>query len=140
MHAAVRTKLMAMPLVKLKKIQSDVEALVREVEGAPRREVDIAAEHGGAPALTCAVLEKKAARGGNRWRQLETIYCSLTRCPECPHGPYWYEYRTNKRRGTVTVVLKGKMAFDYDLIQRLKRDASPGKAYVIRRVVDDRMK
>lgn len=136
MDAATRMKLAAMPLTTLRKIQSDLNALVRELEGAPRREVDIATAHKGIAALTCEVLEVKRVGVGKRLRQLETIYCSSEHCPLCPHGPYWYEYQTNKRRKTVTVVFRGKMAFDYDLIQELKKNARPGNACVIQRVHD----
>ncbi len=140
MSAMMRARHMAMPLVKLKKLQSDLELLLRELEAGPRREVDIAWEHRGVPAQICEVLEVRHVDKGKRWKQLEKIYCSAARCLKCPHGPYWYEYRTNKRRETVTVVFKGKMAFDYDLIRELKRNTRPGKPYVFETVAEDRTK
>jgi hypothetical protein len=51
MHSATRTKLIVMPLIKLRKLRSDLDSLIREVETAPRREIDIAAEHSGRPAI-----------------------------------------------------------------------------------------
>ena len=35
MHSATRAKLIAMPLIKLRKLRSDLDSLVREVEPGP---------------------------------------------------------------------------------------------------------
>jgi hypothetical protein len=140
MHSATRTKLIAMPLIKLRKLRSDLDSLIREVETASRREIDIAAEHSGSPAMIHEVLELKGTRGASRWRQLEKIYCSAERCQRCPHGPFWYEYRTNKREKTVVVKFAGKSIFDYEVLRDLRRNVRPGKAYVIRPVSENHTK
>jgi hypothetical protein len=131
MHTAMRSKLIAMPLAKLRKLRSDLDLLVRELENGPKREVDIAWDHTGVASLISKVLEVKQKDPGRRWQQLEKIYCSAERCQKCPHGPYLYEYRANRQRKTTAVRFRGALAFDYDVLQELKKNARPGKPYII---------
>jgi hypothetical protein len=137
MHAAMRSKLVAMPLMKLRKLHSELGVIIRYLKNRPLREVDVAYDHRGLPGQTCQVLDVRQITPGSKWRQLEKVYCCEQRCKRCPHGPYWYEYRANARRKTVAVTFKGAPAFDYELLQELKRTARPGKPYVIKSTEGD---
>ena len=123
-----------MPLVKLRKLRSELAALIRDLETHPPREVDVAYDHHALPGQTCQILAVKQVIPGRKWRQLEKVFCCEERCKRCPHGPYWYEYRANTRRRTVTVTFKGAPAFDYEVLQELKSRTRPGKAYIIQRI------
>jgi hypothetical protein len=137
MHAAMRSKFEAMPLIELRKLRSELSLLIRVLESCPLREVDVAYSFLGLPVQTCQVLEVKQISPGRKWRQLEKVYCSEQRCERCPHGPYWYEYRANARRKSVAVTFKGAPAFDYELLQELKRSARLGEPYIIQRTDGD---
>jgi hypothetical protein len=137
MHAAMRSKFVAMPLMRLRKLHSELAGLIRDLEASPRREVDVAYDHRGLPGQTCQVLEVKHITPGRKRRQLEKVYCSERRRGRCPHGPYWYEYRSNARGETVAVTFKGAPAFDYNFLQELKRNTSLGKPYVLQRTERD---
>lgn len=132
-----RGKLLELPLLKLRKLRSDIDILISELESSPRRELDIAVGRAEAPDMPHEVIEVRGGKRPGGWRQLEKIYCSLERCPNCPHGPYWYRYRANKRKKTVTVAFAGKPFFDHEFIQQLRKDARPGKPYIIQSIQPD---
>ncbi len=131
MDRALRRKLGAMPLRRLRELQHDLKQLVAELEGQPRREIDIAVEHSGDPSLVASVLRTIGDPNGNDWYQVECIYCSAERCARCPHGDFRFQYRRNKRKGTVSKKYVGTMAFSHELIERLKAGVrNPVAAYV----------
>ena len=115
MHQNRRRSLMAKSLVWLRQYREDLDAVIGELESVPeRREIDIAAEHSGEPDLVGEVLD---VQDEGRWReQLQTIYCSTDRCPRCPHGPYWYTYRQNVRKGTTSIRYAGRPFVDMKLV------------------------
>ncbi|SRR6266446_845588 len=108
----------------------DLEALVkvaqeviRQKQAAPD-EFDVAREHSGEPELTADVLETKK-QGGGRTREFRKIYCSRERCPRCPHGPYWYSIRENKRRRTRVVHFRRAPVFSRELVETIRQQAKP---------------
>ena len=84
---------------------AELEIVISEIESGPRREIDIADSHIGDPALIANSTLLRGKRGEGRWSVRESIYCSLERCPNCPHGDYLYEYFRYKRKGIVRVKL-----------------------------------
>jgi hypothetical protein len=77
-------------------------------------------------------LIHKVERSTGSSRRLQSIYCSFERCPDCPHGPYWYVYRTSKRKGVVFVRFDGSPAFPPSLIEEMRKHVSPPVAYELR--------
>jgi len=101
---------------------NDWEAIISEIEKGPRREIDIADEHTGDPTPIASEILLDGDKEQGRWYQRERIYCSLERCPNCPHGDYFYAYRRNKRRGTVTVQFGGIPVFKREDIENMFSD------------------
>ena len=97
-----------MPLSKLRQLRNDLDILISEIENGPRREIDIAEDHTGDPALIAEVVRVEGDKTSGKWYQVERIYCSLERCPNCPHGDFWYEYQVNKKRKTFRVSFREK--------------------------------
>ena len=131
-----------MPLLKLKKLRECIEKIIERIEASSeRREIDIASEHSGRADLIHTVHPIYGVSGDKnrgRWNQVESIYCCQERCPKCPHGPYWYSYRTNKRRGTLVVTFRGSPVLSPDSLESLKRDVrSPVAAFEIRVIDSD---
>jgi hypothetical protein len=67
-------------------------------------------------------LVARVMRTQGRSRKLQTIYCSSTRCEDCPHGPYWYTYRSSRRKGTTTVQFTGYSFLDEATVVQMHRD------------------
>ena len=120
MNKRHKEKYAAMSLKTLRELRDDLSEIIREQEAQPRREIDIAAEHTGDPALIARVLRTVGDPNSGRWHQVERIYCTFERCPRCPHGDFRYRYQRNKRKGTITVDYVGTQVFDHELIERLK--------------------
>lgn len=108
MNRMRRRKFEAMPLSALWQLRDDLQAIIAELENRPRREIDIATDHTGDPTLIAQVLRGEGDKTSGKWIQVERIFCSIAKCPDCPHGDYHYEYRHNKKKGTTTVRFKGK--------------------------------
>lgn len=96
-----------MPLSKLRCLRDELEALISRFENGLPREIDIAMAHTGAPALIAQVLRVWDEETNSKWIQAERIFCSLEKCPNCPHGDFMYEYKRNKKLGTISVRYKG---------------------------------
>lgn len=103
-----RLKYEKMSLAELRHLRDELQILTTELENGPRREIDIATDHTGDPALVSQVLRVDGDKTSGKWFQVERIFCSTEKCPKCPHGAYHYEYRYNKRKGTTTVRYRGK--------------------------------
>src|SRR3990167_2013873 len=127
MNHRLVNKYRRMPLRWLRELQECIQGIIAEMEALPSaREIDIAAEHAGEPHLIHKVYRLRGDRKRGRWSQLQRIYCSAERCANCPHGPYWYTYRTNKKRGTLSVTFTGKgAAFSPELLEELERNVRP---------------
>src|SRR5690348_1301331 len=98
-----RRRFSAVPLPELKAIASELFAAAQSK--AADKESLIAASHYD-PVLICEVLETKTVQPG-KWKSKQTVYCSPEHCPSCPHGPYWYDYRSSKRKRKVIVRFDG---------------------------------
>ena len=112
------------PLSKLRQWRNELavqinnlNAIISAIEKGPRREIDIADEHTGDPALIAYAVLLGGDKEKGSWRQRERIYCSLEKCPSCPHGEYFYAYRRNKKRGTVTVKFCEEAVFKLEDIE-----------------------
>ena len=115
-----------MPLRKLKELRDCIEGIIEGIEASPeRREIDIAVEHSGEAELVHTVYRNRGSKNRGIWYQVQTIYCSLDRCPNCPHGPYSYTYRRNKKRGTLSVTFRGKPVFHPEFIEKLMQQVKP---------------
>jgi hypothetical protein len=55
------------------------------------------------------------------WTQLERIFCK-TKCEKCPHGDFLYRY-SKRKNGTYRIVMEGELSFDYEVLERMKKDA-----------------
>ena len=98
-------------LKELKTKAAELEAVIHEIEKGERREIDIADSNTGDPVLVSNSILLDGERGKGRWYVRESIYCSLEKCPNCPHGEYFYEYRYNKRKHAMNVRFRGIPAF-----------------------------
>jgi hypothetical protein len=114
-------------LNELKSKTAKLEAVISEIESSPRREIDMADSHTGDPAFIAKSTLLRGKRGERRWRVRESIYCSLERCPNCPHGDYFYDYFRNKRKGTLTVKLVGGggAVFKIEDLEAMASDRKP---------------
>jgi hypothetical protein len=112
-------------LNELRAEAAELEVVISEIESGPRREIDIADSHTGDPAFVAKSTLLHGQRGEGRWSVRESIYCSLERCPNCPHGDYFYEYRRNKRKGTLTVKFRGIPVFKIEDLEAMASDRKP---------------
>jgi hypothetical protein len=131
MDKRFRQKYTSMPLRKLRRLAADLEKLIKELEGTPLREIDIAAEHSGDPALVAQVLRTHGSAQDRQWFQVERIYCSIERCPSCPHGDFKYRYQRRKD-GTFTKKYICKMAVNGEIVEWMKSTVTQGHAYELK--------
>ena len=118
----LRRRFEAMPLRKLCPLPGEIQKLIAELEAGPRREIDFVTENPADQSLVERVLRTEGDSQGSKWYQNERIYCSPEHCPECPHGDYRFRYQRNERKKTIRKTFVAKMAFDHEVIERLKRD------------------
>jgi len=102
----------------LRTLRDDVQVVIAEIERGDRRELDIASDHTGDPSLIAEVLEVRGDKASGKWIEVRRIYCSPERCPQCPHGDYWYECRDRRATGTSTVRLIDS-GFHRDAVDRI---------------------
>jgi hypothetical protein len=131
MNSVQRGKYNAMPLIELRRLRDGINSCIQQLEQGEKREIDIAYEHTGDPERTARVLRVIGDPNSGRWSQVERVFCSAERCPDCPHGDFLYRYRRNRRRGTTSAKYGGTMAFSDETIQHLRRDVRMGEAYEI---------
>ncbi len=133
MNKRLRQRFEAMPLHKLRPLPDEILKLIKELEAGPRREIDIVTEHSEDPALVARILRTEGDPNGNDWYQIERIYCSPEKCPNCPHGDYRFRYQRNKRKKTIRKKFIAKMVFDHETIERMKKHiGAPIATYEIR--------
>jgi len=116
-------KLRRHSIQQLETLVKAAQEVISQKKAAPD-ELDIAREHACEPDLTAEVVETRK-QGAGHTRELRRIYCSAQRCPRCPHGPYWYSIRENKRRRTRAVRFSGAPVFSRELIERIQQQARP---------------
>jgi hypothetical protein len=120
------------PLKHLRQLSADIQSLIQELEGTPvRRDIDIASQHEGKPELIHSVSRTIGDKTTGHWRQVEMIYCCLERCPQCPHGEFIFQYRRNKRTGTVTVNFGGWPALDSKTLEWLRLGVRDPHPYIV---------
>src|ERR1700722_9441112 len=82
-------------LSKLSRVQLiEIAALIKKQLGKGRfdAELEIASKH-------CDLgMVHRTIRDEGR-RKLQEIYCSEERCSICPHGPFWFVFRTSESHG-----------------------------------------
>jgi hypothetical protein len=117
-----------MPLTELRRLASDLQKLIQELEAGPQRDIDIATEHNGDPKLVAKVLRTSGSPSDHHWYQVERIYCSIERCPSCPHGDFKYRYQRRKN-GTIRKKYICKMALSDEIVQRMKSTVTQGHRY-----------
>src|SRR5262249_36239927 len=115
-------------LRKLRRFAGDLQELIADLGSSPVREIDIATEHSGDPAFVARVLRTDGDPESGRWYQVERIYCSVERCPACPHGDFKYRYQRSKK-GTISKKYMSTMALSHEIIEWLRAGVSPGFAY-----------
>ncbi|MDA2928508.1 hypothetical protein MYX84_00945 [Acidobacteria bacterium AH-259-O06] len=114
-----------MPLKELKKLRDDIQTAIDELEALPeKRKIDLAAEHSGKAEMIHEIIDIEGESGKRKWTQWETIYCSPEKCSECPHGPFMFTYRANKK-GTVRIVDYGIPAFDIRALKEMEKHIEP---------------
>jgi hypothetical protein len=117
-----------MSLRNLKELRSEIDKTIAEIEALPqRRDIDIASDFNSDSACVAEVKRIDGDKKKGVWRQLQKIYCSTEHCPNCPHGWYWYTYRSNKKTGKVTAHFTGIPVFEPKLIDKLKKKALQAK-------------
>ena len=132
MNKRTRKEFEAMPLQKLHRLRTDVDRFIAEIEGGPQREIDIAFEHSD-PALVGRVLRTIGDPGAGTRYQIERIYCSIEKCPRCPHGDFWFRYRRSGNKGTLKKECVGfgaPMAFDHELLEQMKGGLREPVSYI----------
>lgn len=113
-----RRKYEKMSLSALRKLRDELQVLINEIENGPRREIDIATDHKGDPAFIAEIVKIIGDKKSGKWIQVERIFCSKEKCPECPHGDFHYEYRLNSRKGTTSVRYRGK-GFTKEVLEKI---------------------
>lgn len=119
-RAGWRRRFSEVPLPKLKAIASELFAAAQSK--ATDKESNIAASHYD-PALVCEVLETREVQHG-KFKKKQTVYCSPKRCPSCPHGPYWYAYRSSKRKRKVAVCFDGVPGLPQQTLNSMRETSS----------------
>lgn len=120
---AWRKRFHALSRAQLEELAKEISISARS--RAPNREIEIAQTH-------CAPeLVHRVDRISDPSRRLQTIFCSTGRCPDCPHGPYWYVYRTSKRKGVVSVRYAGE-GLPSSLIDQMQKEISVPAMYGVR--------
>lgn len=104
MHHMRRKSLAYRSLRELRGLKRDIEILIREIERGPTRAIDIATEFDGSTHRVAKLVETRSNEKSGSATRSQYIYCSDDRCPECPHGPFLFEYRETKHRATVKFV------------------------------------
>jgi hypothetical protein len=110
-------------IADLEEMAVAIPAIIQRKRRAPDED-DIAREFSGDLELLAESLEEDEQSPGYR-RVLWTVYCSAERCPRCPHGPYWFTIRTNKRLRTRAIRYSGRPAFDWHTVQALRAYVRP---------------
>jgi len=100
-------------------IRAELNGVIRALQASKPRDVDIAAEHWD-PVLIAEIRQRLAGRSGRGWSRLRSIYCSNARCPQCPHGPFWYRYRPKRSGRLVSVRYVGKPFFSEEALAKVE--------------------
>jgi len=125
-----RQRLLRMPAKRLRMIAAEINTVLRELETASaRRDIDIGAEYDGRDDLIYEVEGTRGSQASGRWHQIQTIYCSLAHCPNCPHGPFRFAYYRNKRKKKTRVRFVGIPALPEQLLISMSSDVSWGTPY-----------
>jgi hypothetical protein len=132
MNLSQLRKFSALSLCELRRLKDGITVLIQEIEQGERREIDIASEHTGARELSARVLRVIGDPSSGKWEQIERIYCSLERCPRCPHGDFRYRYQRDRRRGSVSVRYIGTMALSHETVEHLREGICAGMLYEIK--------
>jgi hypothetical protein len=124
MHWTERKRLRRMSLRTLKELRAEIDTATAEIQSLPeRRDIDIAADFNGDPALVAEVKRIVGDKSKGQWRQLQKIFCRAEHCPDCPHGWYWYSYQSNKKTGKVIARFTGTPVLPPELTDKLMEKA-----------------
>ena len=112
----------------------EINGVIAKIESLPvPRDTDIGADFSGNDELIAEIIDKSPTQKTSVWYQTQMIYCSTDKCDSCPHGPFTYKYRRNKR-GEITVKYAGQPVFDTRLLvkqlQRI-REKPPSKQGIL---------
>ena len=124
-----------MSLKTLRRFAVDLQHLIEEFQSYPPREIDIASEHNGNPALVAQILRTDGNPKGIKWYQVERIYCSAERCLSCPHGDFKYRYQRSKN-GRISKKYVCTMAINNETIKWMRLTVKQGVAYELGSVSD----
>lgn len=114
----------------------EIDRIIAEIEELPvPRNIDIGAGFSGNKELIAEIIHKSLTKKTSVWYQTQTIYCSTDKCESCPHGPFIYKYRRNKR-GQITVKYVGQPVFDtrhlVNQLQRIREKPPPKQGILVR--------
>ena len=123
MHHMRRKSLRFKSLGHLRQLRRDISLIIEELEGEPRRDIDIAEEFDGSPRLLAEDIEDRPESASrNTTVRAQKIFCSDSHCDRCPHGPFLFEYP----RGS-----KGKVRFrgiPFILLSQIDKAIARGEA------------
>ena len=89
--ASWKQRLSSLPRVQLAEIERIIANLIED--GAFDQELEIASRH-----CDPRMVHRTITDQGRR--KLQEVNCSETRCPKCPHGPFWFVFRSAGLSGT----------------------------------------
>jgi hypothetical protein len=119
-RAAWKRRLSKLPRVALLAIKDDITKMLED--GHFDIEIEIASMHCD-PTLVHRTITDQGER------KLQEIFCSRERCARCPHGPFWFVFRSSKK-GT-TVRFQSAPPLPPDLIDQMGRDLRTPTPYRI---------
>ena len=109
MHHSRRQSLRSKSLGHLRQHRRDISLIIKELEGEPRRDIDIAEEFDGSPRLLAEDIEDRPEQAlKNTTVRVQKIFCSDSHCDRRPHRPFLFKYSRGSRESKVKVRYLGK--------------------------------
>lgn len=120
-RAAWKKRLSKLTRVQLIELEGGIKKLLEE--GVFDAEFEIASRYCGSPQRVHRTIVDHGRR------KLQEIYCSEDRCSKCPHGPFWFAFRSSKRHGT-KVHFQSAPALPPGVIEQMNDDIRAPIAFV----------
>lgn len=101
--------------VQLMELQGEIENLLED--GDFDTEFEVASKHYD-PRMVHRTFKDQGRH------KLQEIYCCEARCSHCPHGPFWFVYRSSRQQG-IKVRFQGTPALPPELIDEMNDETRP---------------
>lgn len=118
-RASWRERLSKLSRLELIEIETQIAKLLKE--GRFDADVEIASKHCDPNRVHRTIKDQGR-------RKLQEIYCAEEPCPKCPHGPFWFVFRSSRLHGT-RIRFQSAPALPPDLIEKMENDIRPPIAW-----------